>query len=97
MERDNFDPIDVTNATHKLMPLYTRDLGEDADKHNAYIPYFDTKRKKIINVQNYISYRIQNFNVMEMGDLKHLINMKENKMKITKTIPDSQRVELIDE
>jgi len=96
MERDNFDAVDKSNATHKLMPLYTRDLGEQADKHNEYVPYFCPKKNKIIHIQNYISYKIQNFNVMEMGDLQHLFNMKDNQLKITKRTPD-RRTELLDE
>jgi replicative DNA helicase len=84
MERDNFDAIDKENATHKLVPLYTRDLGELAEKYNEFVEYANEKDGKKNHVPNYISFKLQNFNVIEVGDLHELFRVKDNKLKFDK-------------
>lgn len=93
MERDNFDATNRANPTHKLVPLYTRDLGESAEKYNEFVEYRDDKGKPQ-HVPNYISFKLENFNVIEMGDLHNLFSIKENRMNLAKKTSDTQSVEL---
>ena len=54
--------------THMLKPLYTRSLGRDTSGGDL-VKYLDDKGK-IMYTPNFIRYKVDNFKVEEMGDLK---------------------------
>lgn len=63
MERDGVD------AKHKLLPLYTRDLGEYAQGVNNLVRVPGPHGKEIW-VENYITFKMDNFVVNEIADLR---------------------------
>ena len=62
---------DGGEARHKLLPLYTRDLGEYAQGVNNLVQVPGFKNKPTW-VENYITFKMENFVVTEIADLKSI-------------------------
>lgn len=70
--RDELDVNSSKKATHKLTPLYTRDLGEHFEGINDLVQVIINGKKSY--VPNYINYRLENFTVTELGDLREIVS-----------------------
>lgn len=62
---------DGTEGTHKLLPLYTRDLGEYVQGVNNLVRVPGPHGKEIW-VENYITFKMDNFRIQEIADLKSI-------------------------
>ena len=64
-------------GTHKLIPTKTRFQGRDAAGHQDIIrrPMEDGKEKYVMN---YLNFSVENFQVREMGSLRHIIEEQRN-------------------
>jgi replicative DNA helicase len=62
---------DGGEATHKLTPLFTRDLGEHGDGASDLVRVGREKGRDIW-IENYIGYKMKDFHLTEIGDLKSM-------------------------
>lgn len=72
MARDNAyvnGKLDPNAATHKLVPLYTRDLGEYSQGVNDLVKVPDGRGGQAWT-ENYLEFKLDNFTVKDMGDLR---------------------------
>ena len=88
MERDNFNPTDPKNPSHKLVPLYTRDLGSYTEGINNLVPVTTGGKRQYI--QNYLNFKLDNFTVTEAGDLREVIQKRDFKLNISKIRHDGE-------
>ena len=69
------------NATHALIPLYLRIMGEKGP--NKELVKFRIDKDKYTWRDNFIYYNVQNFKVTELGCLYDLEEKKKDKFDIT--------------
>ncbi len=65
------------DATHRSIPLYTRNQGEEAPGFNDWVK-IEMPDGQVKYQENVIYYNVANFRVNEVGDLKQLVKRREN-------------------
>jgi len=75
-------------GTHKLIPVKTRFQGRDAAGHH------DILRRRTADgefryVNNYLNFGINNFDVVELGSLRDIVALEEQRFELTDANPNS--------
>jgi hypothetical protein len=73
-------------GTHKLIPLKTRFQGQDAAGHQDLLrrvtidPVNGQQSERFVN--NFLNFRVENFNVKEEGSLQDIIQYEQQSFNI---------------
>ncbi len=73
------------SATHTLINIYPRQLGPDEMKQHRLVKYVNERGKQAFQ-ENYILYSFNNFNVVEVGTFKDIVD--HNQLVTKKVQPD---------
>lgn len=76
----------VENGTHKLIRIKTRFQGRDAAGHFDFTPR--TIDGKVMFVSNYLSFKVDNFDVQEVGSLDNILKGGKNKLDVQTDSPE---------